>query len=106
MFSLKAGRGINIGFTMDSYKVLDVIAATPTSTRINGDTGELMGEPQPIRTTHRSWGRYEDALLSYNEFLDEYRFPWKTTATWRNQCRRLAVSLVDDTIHTVDGRFY
>ena len=104
---LKAGRRIKIEFTTDGYKGLDVMTATPTSTRIDCRTGEITGKPREIRVDGRGFfGRRHDSQLRYNDAQDEYIQPWTTNGRWRNQCRRLSLPMVDDTVRTVDIRFY
>lgn len=106
MVWLRAGRRIEIQFRMGGYKGLDVMTAAPTSTRINCNTGKVKGKPKEIGPNRHGWWRNQDPQLSYNETQGKYSEPWKTRRNWRNQCRRLTVSLVDDTARTVDVHLY
>jgi hypothetical protein len=130
--ALKAGRKVNIRFTMDGYKGLGVITDTPTSTQINCSTGEVMGEPDNIVTNRglrRNKGhglawqgqlrrllslmiddpahrRNEELGLRYNERQDIYTLPWNTSRSWQGQCRRLSLPMIDDPARTADVKFY
>jgi hypothetical protein len=59
---LKAGRHVEIEFSTDGYKGLDVFAATPTSTRIDCETGEIKGQPSDLvsgrdRHSHKRYNK-------------------------------------------------
>lgn len=92
---LAAGRRIKIEFTMNGYKGLDVLKATPTSTQVNCKTGESEGQPS-----------YLSEGLRYKQAKDLYVQPWKTRRSWRHECRRLSLPLVDDTTRTLDLYFF
>jgi hypothetical protein len=49
---------------------------------------------------------YRHGRLEYKKKKDEYKQVFQTKHSWKRDCRQLSMTLVDDSVRTVDLRFH
>ncbi len=95
--TVNAGSTVPISFSLGGDKGLQVLAAgSPASAQVNCTTGVLLSGFTPTLTAGKSSLQFDGQLYSY---------AWKTEKAWAGTCRRLAVTLVDGTVHTANFSF-
>jgi aminopeptidase YwaD len=66
----------------------------PVSVQINCVTGAPIGSPSPTSS---------DEGLTFQD--GQYKYVWKTSASWAGTCRQFQILLVDGTLHTARFSF-
>ncbi|MDR4460018.1 MAG: hypothetical protein MRJ67_05810 [Nitrospirales bacterium] len=122
---IKAGTNLKVKFTMDGDKGLDIVVGTPTIAHVDCANGEPLSAHERFTTGHnrmeykkkkdeyrhdpleykKKKDDYRYDLLEYKEKKDEYTQIFRTRHSWKRECRRLSMTLVDDSVRTVDLRF-
>ena len=93
-----AGEIVPIMWSLAGDRGLGVLAGTPTTIT----SSDCNGQREDVSwTLPASW----TTELTYWSQYDVYVWPFRTQASWRNTCRRLAVALDDGTEHTAVFRF-
>jgi hypothetical protein len=123
---IKAGKNFKIKFTMDGDKGLDIVVGTPTIARVDCANGEPLEAHEKFITRHNrmenkkkkdedrheglGYGKkkdeYRHGRLEYKKKKDEYKQVFQTKHSWKRDCRQLSMTLVDDSVRTVDLRFH
>jgi Domain of unknown function (DUF4082) len=93
-------------------------SAIPVKFSLGGDYGLNVlkaGYPKAIQIACPNSSEPTDAIeetvtaggssLSYDPYLDEYIYVWKTTKGWAGKCFQFDLGLNDDTSHTFDVQF-
>jgi DNA-binding beta-propeller fold protein YncE len=93
----RAGRTLTIGFSLDGFRGLDVLApGSPTSARIGC---RAPGRPAKAVAARSVRG------LRFSARSGNYSFAWLTSRAWAGTCRQFVVALADGTEHRVRVRF-
>jgi hypothetical protein len=96
---VKPGRVIHIRFSLGGNQGFAIFApGSPSSVPVDCRTGAPTGSPQQTFPAGRSG-------LRYSARRDTYRYLWKTDKRWGGTCRRLVLTLVDDTTHAATFLF-
>jgi hypothetical protein len=89
----KAGSAIPVKFSLAGSQGLAIFAAGSPSSG-SSTCGSLAGE-DPIEEVVTA----STSGLTYDASADEYKYVWKTNATWAASCRKLVLSFIDGTRH-------
>lgn len=90
-----AGKAVAAKFKLNGDQGLAVLAAGyPASQPI---TCDAFAVTDPVEETVDA----ATSSLSYKPETDMYQYTWKTTAAWKNTCRRLNIKLNDGTEHVL-----
>ena len=95
--SATAGSAVPVKFSLGGDRSLAIFPETPTSTRVSGARCGTTGGT-PVATTSTTG-------LQYDPLAQQYSYLWKTDKSWKGQCRRLDVKLVDGTTHSATFAF-
>jgi hypothetical protein len=88
-----AGQSIPVKFSLGGDFGLGILAAgSPSSAKVECSDTEI---PDDIENTTTS-----SSGLSFGGGL--YTYVWKTDKSWRSQCRRFTLKLIDGTTHVAD----
>jgi hypothetical protein len=91
-----AGQSVPVRFSLGGDFGLGILAAgSPSSVRIPCDSDD---PPDDIEQT-------TTAPTGLSFLAGQYTFVWRTEKSWRGQCRRFTLTLVDGTAHVADFRF-
>ena len=92
------GRAVPVKFSISGSQSLTALAGTPTSTEVQC----VQGVPeQTVEQTLDLRG----SRLEFTRGTGEYRYYWKTSASWAGTCRKLVVTLSDGSTHEALFRF-
>lgn len=95
----KPGSSVPLKFSLAGYKGLAIFAlGSPYSIKIDCSNGTPLNDKQVAMNPGNS-------NLSYNAYLDQYNFVWKTEKSWAGTCRRAVMVLADGSVHTADFQF-
>ena len=93
-----AGRTIPLAFSLGGDYGLGVLAeGSPRSVAVSCDTGAPLGAGEPAEAV-------AGGLVDL-PWLGRYLYLWKTSPAWAGMCRRLAMTLADGSVHTLDVSF-
>jgi hypothetical protein len=93
-----SGRGVPVKFSVVGHLGQNVVAGTPTSVQVpcvQGVPEQLVEQTLDLRGSR----------LEISRGLGEYRYDWKTSASWAGSCRKLVVTLIDGSTHEALFRF-
>jgi len=94
--TVTAGQAIPVKFSLGGDFGLGILAAgSPSSVKVECSDTEV---PDEIETTTTS-----NSGLSFGG--GQYTYVWKTDKTWKGQCRRFSLKLIDGTSHSADFKF-
>ena len=95
---ITSGRAVPVKFSISGNQSQTALAGTPTSMEVPC----VQGMPeQPVEQTLDLRG----SRLEFTRGTGEYRYYWKTSASWAGTCRKLVVTLVDGSTHEALFRF-
>jgi Domain of unknown function DUF11/Peptidase family C25 len=94
--TVSAGQAIPVKFSLGGDFGLGILAAgSPSSTKVECSDTEV---PDEIETTTTS-----SSGLSFGG--GQYTYVWRTEKSWKGQCRRFTLKLIDGTTHAADFKF-
>jgi hypothetical protein len=92
----KAGAVVSLRLALGGYRGSEPFAAS--SNQVACDSGESLGEHEPIATPGGS-------STGYDQRNQEYLALWKTDRTWSGTCRQLVVTVDDGSVHAARFAF-
>jgi hypothetical protein len=93
-----SGRAVPVKFSISGSLGQNVLAGSPTSMEVpcvQGVPEQLVEQTLDLRGSR----------LQVTRGTGEYRYDWKTSASWAGSCRKLVVTLVDGSRHEALFRF-
>jgi MBG domain/Trehalose utilisation len=93
-----AGRAVPVKFSISGNQGQNALDGAPTSAKVDcvqGAAEQLIDKTLDLRASH----------LEMTRGTGEYRYDWKTSASWAGTCRKLVVTLVDGSRHEAVFRF-
>jgi len=95
----KAGAAIPVKFSLGGDQGLGIFATGfPSSQQIACSSSSPASDIEEAVTVGGSG-------LTYDPTTDQYTYIWKTSTTWKGQCRKLTVKLNDGSVHTANFQF-
>jgi hypothetical protein len=87
-----------VKFSISGNQGQNALDGAPTSAKVDcvqGAAEQLIDKTLDLRASH----------LEMTRGTGEYRYDWKTSASWAGTCRKLVVTLVDGSRHEAVFRF-
>ena len=92
-------RRVPLKFSLDGGQGRDIFhAGFPASQPIACDSFAVLGAFEETTSAGQSG-------LTYDPFVDQYTYVWKTEKAWADTCRQLVFTMTDGSFHVANFKF-
>jgi hypothetical protein len=97
--NLKAGAAVPVKFSLGGNQGRDIFQdGFPASQTVGCDNYAMLASVEETVSAGQSG-------LTYDAYIDQYTYVWKTQKSWENTCRQFVLRLADGSFHVANFKF-